>query len=919
MQLFSAAKKEVAEQQSAILAAARATLTSLKLQTSQIAKSFPKIPAPSTLESQSETASTLQLNWLTPAWTTVLDASVAQATDLAYQSCASTDSTTSTASHIPDTFVCGVCYELRYYKTGATLASWILVKDIDTCQCSVPGLLSNTSYTFEIRANLYIQAKGYPHSNAAAAGECKEQSTSATTTTTTTSTTPLVPRCLGSTWSEWQASTALLTLTSEQHERTVFEQRLVQYLTHTMAPYPPFVRKDTAYHKAERVGDATFHTLSKVPLLGSYASAVKAAKTLWDVRKIGLVSLVFSQELAQVAAVLAGLASSVRTTTGLTTKDMTVGAYYLLWIRRGIRLVNPMHEAEEHAVGVTGVIAAKAPDAMLQELSWFAPLAFASYGSTPDHVQWLVNQHPPTHSSTHSSSGNNARHGFTLIGSSPYSARVSNHTGVFKPAYNIMAHRQLGIAVFSIRGSQSVEDFLADADATVSTDVELCGVKGSCHGGILKSAQWLAEEGGVCAMLKTLHDAGHHKIVFTGHSLGAGVAVLLALLTKSKYGLDMLDISVYGYAMPACLDEGLADAVCGCGVGHVADGVVVRALVNKDDIVSRLSVANATELAVEIQARREDWAPFLSSDLNGVMQRAMTLWAPHQRGRHNSGSKSSEDTVDLSSGRSQSASSVNSSSATATTTTTNMEVSTKEGTAAADSSSFSSSSSSSTSSASSSNTYDPSKTNRKSYHNDDNIKDESKLISNILEQNLSTSRLVVPGSICHTYSVNGQTHCALINHRHPSLRRIEAYSTCTRDHVTSSLLLSMREVSAARAPSCKRPPQWESMRTDADVTCSVCSYNVSWSVTGKAATETARATHHCRCCGTIVCKDCSMHKIALPMYGMLSPERVCDVCYVRSPMESMGGMEAVPVRWEPTSGGEEEEENEKVDVNEKWY
>ena len=85
----------------------------------------------------------------------------------------------------------------------------------------------------------------------------------------------------------------------------------------------------------DRVGDATLQTISKVPFLGSYGAAVKAAKMLWDVRKIGLASLFFSQDLAQVASVLAGLASTVKTETKLTAKDMTVGAYYLLWIRKG--------------------------------------------------------------------------------------------------------------------------------------------------------------------------------------------------------------------------------------------------------------------------------------------------------------------------------------------------------------------------------------------------------------------------------------------------------------------------------------------------------------------------------------------------------------------------------------------------------
>jgi hypothetical protein len=156
----------------------------------------------------------------------------------------------------------------------------------------------------------------------------------------------------------------------------------LSYLAGNLVPYPPYVRKDTAYNKAERVGDATLQTLSKVPFLGSYGAAVKAAKTLWDVRKIGIVSLVFSQDLAQVAAVLAGLAASVRSNTGLTTKDMTVGAYYLLWIRRGIRLVNPMHEYDEHQLGVPGVLSPVVPDQMLRELAWYAPLGTFFFSSS---------------------------------------------------------------------------------------------------------------------------------------------------------------------------------------------------------------------------------------------------------------------------------------------------------------------------------------------------------------------------------------------------------------------------------------------------------------------------------------------------------------------------------------------------------
>ena len=502
--------------------------------------------------------------------------------------------------------------------------------------------------------------------------------------------------------------------------------------------------------------------------------------------------------------------------------------------------------------------------------------------------------------------------GFDLIGSSPWSSRVTTEKGVYKPAYSIMAHRGLGMAVLSIRGSQSIEDFLADADANSITNVELCGVKGSCHGGMYKSALWLAEEGGVSAMMKKLNDDGHEKIVFTGHSLGAGVAVLLALLTKTKYGSEMPDVSVYGYAMPACVDSGIADNVCGVGVGHVGDGVVVRSLVNKDDIVSRLSVANAIELALEIQARRDDWSPFLSSDISGVMSRAMTLWAPHQRGL---AASKMEEPSSKRAKLSDSSASIDSGASTGSGTIDSGK--TNDADALAEPSVVDS-----TDVSFKTDPFDPALTNRASFDTDGNIKDDAKLAATLLDQNMPTSRLVVPGSICHAYNCRGQTRCALVDHRHPSLRRIEAFSTCTRDHFRDAILLSLREAKARRASTCVPPPAWEPMRTDADVRCTVCSFHVSWSVTGKAATETARATHHCRACGKIVCKDCSMHKITLPRHALLSLQRVCDICYERSSFDDFQDLPNPPERWQKANDHDDDvevDEGHETMAGEKWY
>ena len=43
----------------------------------------------------------------------------------------------------------------------------------------------------------------------------------------------------------------------------------------------------------------------------------------------------------------------------------------------------------------------------------------------------------------------------------------------------------------------------------------------------------------------------HYNLVITGHSLGAGTAILLTILLRSSYP----NVRCYGFGTPACLDE----------------------------------------------------------------------------------------------------------------------------------------------------------------------------------------------------------------------------------------------------------------------------------------------------------------------------------------------------------------------------
>ena len=224
MHLFKAAKKEVSDREAALAAVEKEQqdfIQSLKLQTAAIAKTLQKIPSPSQLESSVDTTSTtIHVNWTTPSWKMIVDTHVAQTIALIAQS-----STPAEEKELD----CGVGYELRYYKEGQSLPSltaWKIVKNIGTgttgtattCTHTVASLDPNSLYTFEIRANVYIQTKRYSRADTRQEGKSSPTSTAATVA---------IPRCFGPTWSDWHGTTTLQTLTSEQSERTVDRKSVV--------------------------------------------------------------------------------------------------------------------------------------------------------------------------------------------------------------------------------------------------------------------------------------------------------------------------------------------------------------------------------------------------------------------------------------------------------------------------------------------------------------------------------------------------------------------------------------------------------------------------------------------------------------------------------------------------------------------
>lgn len=113
-----------------------------------------------------------------------------------------------------------------------------------------------------------------------------------------------------------------------------------------------------------------------------------------------------------------------------------------------------------------------------------------------------------------------------------------------------------------------------------------------CHEGILLSARNVIDE--IESFLLPLIECDY-KVMLCGHSLGAGTAILVATLLRSKYPEIFLkpgQIHVYAYGAPPVLDHDSAIAACS----------YCTSIVNNADLISRLNISN---LAVSLACLRK--------------------------------------------------------------------------------------------------------------------------------------------------------------------------------------------------------------------------------------------------------------------------------------------------------------------------
>ncbi|CAE8650429.1 unnamed protein product, partial [Polarella glacialis] len=179
---------------------------------------------------------------------------------------------------------------------------------------------------------------------------------------------------------------------------------------------------------------------------------------------------------------------------------------------------------------------------------------------------------------------------------------VEHSSEIFVPGYMVAVDYEVGCVVVALRGTSSARDALVDL-VCEPTELELGGLRGFAHGGMLRAAQHLA---------RPLAEAAHRgleeltrssapgddtvpprasppvarpRVVLCGHSLGAGVAALIAALWRDS-GEMPCEVQCVAFACPQVPDASLSQALC----NHTTS------IVLGDDLVPRLSLSTVQDL-----------------------------------------------------------------------------------------------------------------------------------------------------------------------------------------------------------------------------------------------------------------------------------------------------------------------------------
>uniref|UniRef100_A0A8C4QIP8 Diacylglycerol lipase-beta n=1 Tax=Eptatretus burgeri TaxID=7764 RepID=A0A8C4QIP8_EPTBU len=334
-----------------------------------------------------------------------------------------------------------------------------------------------------------------------------------------------------------------------------------------------------------------------------FQGARQAATRVWATRVRLLCCCVASEDAAGAFDHVAGVMRDFFMDTDLVASD----------IAAGLSLLHQYHDNEELQAVSTNV---STPSGMqdlepqLLNAKYYVKFASAAYG-------WpiYILQHPISglrlfcrHSSCRrttreyelvGSETQWGRHTEAILGVTGLQPRdllfVSFQNAIYQiPFFVALDHRKKSLIV-AIRGTLSLRDLLTDLSAECEK-LQVENVEGDCyaHKGMVQAAGYifhkLVKEG---ILNDAFQIAADYNLVITGHSLGAGVAALLATLLHPLYP----NLCCYAFAPPS----GLVSR----SLAEYGNRFIVSLVVGKD-LVPRLSLSSMEDLKqkiVEIIAR----------------------------------------------------------------------------------------------------------------------------------------------------------------------------------------------------------------------------------------------------------------------------------------------------------------------------
>jgi len=721
-------------------------------------------------------------------------------------------------------------FQLKFARAGKKLASWKHSEVTQGRQVVLENLEPNAVYKGVLRVRAITPEGGKK-------GKKKDK---------------------GAAWQDLQPPLLFRTFSSDEGLRQENLSRVSQFLGGTLKPYEedPAV-PDLITDKLMRAGSTFLQASKYVGIGGYYARLARQALAL---HRSGFAAVIFREDIQKLVIALAGNVGQVAREFGLSRMDVTIGCYYMIYLLKKDRLMQPEIEHSEHAAGSPGILQEKADQKFIDDAGYYVGFAKIAYRKTAAQMQWVLRNYPKRGS------------GYELI-----ACKIKSDK--FRPAFALMANRNDKKAVLAIRGTSEADDVFADL-VYEFTDAKFNFHSKSestfkVHQGIFRAARWMVrgqmddghkdpvklkkkdidqhpEAGaGLGSALADLHKTGY-QVTITGHSLGGAVGAVVALIIANEHKDIIIDI--YAYGSPPSMEERLAEACKGRHlkkfpgmdkyepIEGLGSRVTVFNYIFRDDIVPRLNYFNARVLASNIKDTMDQWKPLMKEDRGAYASRAKTLWAPPQRGHYQNRRKTAEHK-----GEEDDASSVGSRMM-------------KRLSARAD---------------------------RTKLRSDefDSLDEASEIDYTKLDE--PPERLHLPGLCMHVYMWRGAQLVSLADYRFHGFRRIECSESLIEDHRINKILESFRNVNAVYSLGSKlNPPEWQGIEDHMNkglfLECSTCGYFVGWHYTGESEAVEIRAAKHCRSCGLLVCGRCSERKMSLPEHGILHPVRVCDVCYTSS-------------------------------------